>query len=219
MAGAGLALLGNILHPRPDNLDSVQSELQMVAGSEIWLLDHFILGWSIALLFIGLLAVTSYLDAGGSTLPRLARAAIVGGATVAHITVAVDGFALKHAADAWAGGAAEGASAGAEGVAWVSLALFTALIGSWTGLTPVLVGLAQLTSGRFPARLGYLGIAGGALGMLVATIQFLSGPSELVTNVIFTIAAIIVTVWAFLSGLHLWRAGARTPPAAADAAL
>ncbi len=215
MIGAVLSLIGNLLHPRADHATGVRGELRLVADSDIWLVDHLILAFSLAFLFVGLLSVASYLDAGASsTWGRIARGAVVSGITIAYLTVAVDGMAMKTVADDWAA-AGGGPGGGAEAVTQVSLALFTALIGSFTGVTPLLVGLAQLWSRRFPSWLPYLAIAGGALGILVGTVQFLNGPSNFVTNILFTIGAIVVTAWTFLSGLQLWK-GAPGPDAEAS---
>ncbi|MFN2390101.1 MAG: hypothetical protein ABR575_10930 [Actinomycetota bacterium] len=219
MIGAVLSLIGNLLHPRSDDVENIRGELRLVADSDIWLVDHLVLAFSLAFLSVGLLSVASYLDVGaGTTWGRIARASVVGGLTVAFVTVAVDGMAMKAVADDWAAaGGGRGGGGGAEAVAQVSLALFTGLIGSFLGLTPLLVGLAQLWSGRFPAWLAYLAIGGGALNMVVGTLQYLNGPSNLLTNVIFTIGALIITAWAFLSGWHLWQrssgpaAGTATP--------
>jgi hypothetical protein len=207
MAGAAVILVGNLLHPRTTDFDGVEAELKLASDSGIWLFDHFLIAWGVALAFVGLMAITSYLDRGaGSTAARIARASAVGGVIVAYIAVSVDGMALKEVADNWAAaGGSESTLAAGDAVANVSLALFTALIGSLTGLTPLLVGTAQLWSKRFDAWVCYLGIAGGAVCLLVASIQFLAGPSNLVTNLLFSIGSLLVTVWLFMSGRHLWK--------------
>lgn len=212
MVGAGLALVANLLHPRTSDSDSIAAEVKLVADSSIWLFDHFLLAWSLAFLLVGLLALTSYIDGGTSNAwTRVARGSVVGGVAIAFAAVAVDGMAMKEVADKAASSAASFASA--DAVANVSLALFTALIGSLTGLVPFLVGLTQLWSRRFDGWLCYLGIAAGALCLVVASIQFLAGPSNFVTNILFTIGSLAVTIWVFLSGWEMWQRAASPPPA------
>ena len=209
MVGAAILAVANLLHPRLSDLDSVEAELKLASDSSIWLLDHFLIAWGLAFLLVGLLAIASYLDSGASsTMARIARASAVGGVVVGYIAVSVDGMAVKEVADDWAAsGGSEMSLAAGTAVAHISLALFTALIGSLTGLTPVLMGTAQLWSGRVDKRVAYVGIGGGALCLLVASIQFLAGPSTLVTNVLFSVGSLAVTVWTFLSGRQLWKAG------------
>ena len=214
MIGGVLALVVNILHPRPDEF-TAQAELDLVAGSDSWLLIHLAAAWATAFVFVGLVAAGSYIERAGSpTWARLARASAIGGSVVAFLGLAVDGMALKEVADT--GGP------GATFVAEIGLAFFTALIGATFGLTPLVFGMAQLATGTFPRWIGMLAVAGGALGLLTASIQYLSGPSTFVTGVMFTIGALIVTVWIVAVGWSLWKAadaGASEPATAGRVAL
>lgn len=208
MVGAALGLVFNLLHPRGDDL-SVQGELELVAGSDIWLFDHFMLAWSLAFALVGLVAIGwSFAEDAAQSWGRVATASAIGGVTVGFITLGVDGMALKAVADA-------GGPAGVA-VAEISFALFTGTIGSLFGLTPVLFGIACLSSNTYPRGLGYLALVGGLLGLLTASLQFLSGPSGL-TIMIFLVASLAYTVWLFLMGWRLWGAsGAVTAPAGAS---
>lgn len=209
MVGGVLGLVVNIFHPRPDEF-TARAEIALVADSDSWLLVHLIGAWAFAFLFVGLVSLGSYIGRGGVTWGRIARASAVGGSTVAFVAITVDGMALKGVADA-------GGGAGAEAVAEVGLALFTALIGSAFGLTPLLFGLAMLATGTFDRWLGWLAAAGGALGLITASIQYLSGPSAFVTNVLFTITALIVTAWVIAAGWRLWNAADAVPDPAVAA--
>ena len=200
MIGAVIGVIANLMHPRGDTF-TVQGELDLVAGSDIWLLDHFLIAWSLAFAFVGLIAIGwSFSEEVAQGWGRIAAASAIGGIIVGYITVGVDGMALEAVADA-------GGPAG-EAVARISLALFTGLIGSLFGLTPVLYGIAGLSSPSYPKGLAYLALAGGALGMLTSSIQFLSGPSAVVTNMMFVVASVAYTVWLFMNGLRLWKAPA-----------
>ncbi|MEA2497725.1 MAG: hypothetical protein QOH26_130 [Actinomycetota bacterium] len=207
MVGAGLILVGNLLHPRISDPGNVRDELEAVADSGIWVFDHFLIAWALGFLFVGLIAITSYLDGGtSSTMARIARASVVGGVVVAFIAVSVDGMAMKTVADEWmASGATDVTFATANAVNQISLALFTALIGSFAGLSPVLITTAQLQSKRFAPWVCYLGMAGGLVCLAVSSIMVFAGPSGFVSNVLFTAGSLAVTVWVFMSGLHLWQ--------------
>lgn len=209
--GGLLALVVNIFHPRADEF-TARAEIAMVADSDAWRLVHLIGAWALAFLFVGLVSLGSYIGRSGVTWGRIARASAVGGVTIAFVGITVDGMAMKAVADA-------GGGAGAEAVAEVGLALFTGLIGSAFGLTPLLFGLAMLATATFDRWLGWLAVVGGALGLVTASIQYMSGPSAFVTNVLFTIVALLVTVWVVVAGWRLWNAAEAVPdPAVASRA-
>jgi hypothetical protein len=212
MIGALLGLIGNLMHPRGSEFGA-RAEIALVNDSGIWLFDHFLIAWSFAFAIVGLVAIGwSFTDDVGQSWGRIATASAIGSVTIAFATIAVDGMAMEAAA-------ATGGAVG-EAVAHIGLAMFTATIGSLFGLTPVLFGVAILSSTTYPKGLGYLILAGGLLGMLVASVQFLSGPSTLVTNVLFVASSMLFTIWVFLMGWRLWSgvpAGAPTPAPAAGA--
>lgn len=198
MLGGVLGLVVNIFHPRVDEYTAA-AEVEMVAASGSWLLIHWLAAWTVMLLFVGLVVAGSYIERAGSpTWGRLARASAVAGGVVGFIAVAIDGMANK--AVAAVGGA------GAEAVAELSFAMFTALIGTSFGLTPVLFGLAQLATRTFDRWLGLLAVGSGAVGLVVASIHYLAGPSTFVTNILFTIAAMATTIWTITVGWRLWNA-------------
>lgn len=207
MVGAVLGIIGNLLHPRGSDF-TAQGEIALVNDSGIWLFDHFLIAWSFAFALIGLVAIGwSFTDEIGRSWGRIATASAIGSVTVAYVTIAVDGMAMEAAA---AAGGAVG-----EAVAHVGLALFTATIGSLFGLTPTLFGIALLASDTYPKGLGWLALVGGLIGLLVASVQYLSGPSTLMTNVLFVVSSLAFTVWAFLMGWRLWSGA--TAPAGAPA--
>ena len=206
MVGAALGVIFNLLHPRTDDY-SIQSELEMVADSDIWLFDHFMLAWALAFALIGLVAIGwSFEEGPAQAWGRIATASAIGGITVAYVTIGLDGMALKDVADAMGDGPE--AMATARAVAHINFALFTATIGSLFGLTPVLFGLAGMASDRYPKGLAYVAFGAGLLGLLAASIQFLSGPSTLTVNVLYLGASLGYTIWLFLMGLRLWGAPA-----------
>ena len=216
MVGAALGLVFNLLHPRPDSF-TIQAELDLVAGSDIWLFDHFMLAWSLAFALVGLVAIGwSFEGPVAQSWGRIATASAIGSIAVAYIALAIDGMAMKEVADQAAKGPE--AQAAAEAVAHVSFALFTGVIGSLFGVTPLLFGIAGLVGNAYPRNLAYLALAGGLVGLLAASIQYLSGPTALTLNVLLLIASLAYTVWLFMMGLRLWKSGG-APATAAPASL
>lgn len=210
MVGAVLGLVFNILHPRAtDDLDEVVTELDLVADSGIWLFDHYMLAWAVAFALVGYIAIArSYPDGPGASWGRIALGSAIVGVTVTFATVLVDGPAMKEAADAWdeAGRGTDGAAfATADAVANVSLALFTGLMGSLFGLTPVLFGVTGLASDAYPRWLAYVALVAGILGLVAGSIQYLQGELSLASTYIFTAGSILFTVWLFGMGWLLWR--------------
>lgn len=210
MFGTVLAFVFNLLHPRGDDF-SAGAHLQEVADSGIWLLDHFMLAWSLAFILVGLLVVSrSYPDEPAASWGRIASYAGVGGIIVGFVLIVIDGSAVKLIADDVAAG--EAPAAAGEAVVHISSALFTGMQGSLFGLTPVLFGIAGLTSAAYPRWLAYLALAAGIVGFVSASIQYFTGLSTLTAVILFPIASLAFTVWGFIMGWNLWRAhGASTP--------
>jgi hypothetical protein len=212
MVGAVLGLIFNLLHPRASGIDTSQEELDLVADSGIWLFDHFMLAWALAISFLGLVAIArSFTGEAGESWGRLALAAAIVSIAVGFVTVTVDGMAMKEVADNWADagrGTDSTAFATGDAVAQVSLAMFTAVIGSLFGLTATLFGIATLASRDYPKWLGYAALVAGILGFVTASITYLSGPSDFTFNVLFAASSVLYTIWLFAAGWFLWRRAA-----------
>jgi hypothetical protein len=216
MVGAALGLVFNLLHPRGSGIDTSQEELDLVADSGIWVFDHFMLAWSLTLGFIGLVAIArSFTGEPGESWGRLALASAIASLAIGIVTVVVDGVAIKEVADNWAEagrGTDSSAFAAGDAVASISLALFIALIGSLFGVTATLFGVATLVSNNYPNWLGYAAVVAGVLGLVTASITFLSGPSDVAFNILFGASSFLYTIWLFVAGWYLWqRAGSLQP--------
>ena len=216
MVGAALGLISNLLHPRASGIDTSQEELALVADSSIWVLDHYLIAWALGFGFVGLMAIShSFSGEGGESWGRFARGAAIGSVAIAVVTIAVDGVAMNEVADNWAEagrGTDSSAFAAADAVANVSLAMFITVIGSLFGVTAALFGVAGLVSANYPKWLGYAALAAGLVGLLAASMAFLSGPSDFAFNILFTISSFLYTVWLFASGWNMWqRTGAAQP--------
>ncbi|HJR46460.1 MAG TPA: hypothetical protein VJ927_12740 [Actinomycetota bacterium] len=213
MAGAVLGLVANLLHPRASGVDTSREELQLVADSDIWLLDHYLIGWSLALAGVALVCIAlSHATEPARSWGRVAFGFAIGSIAIAFAGIAVDGRALKEVADAWAASPDDPALiASGDAVAQLALSLFNALIASLFGVTPIVFGVTMLMGERFPRWLGYLAIASGALGVLSSSMIYFAGPTDLSVNYIFGVASVGYTVWAFVSGWHLWNAPSGSP--------
>ena len=219
MVGAVLGLVFNLLHPRGSGIDTSQEELDLVADSGIWLFDHFMIAWALAFGFLGLIAIArSFTGEAGESWGRFALASAVASIAIGWLAVTVDGVAMKEVADNWAEagrGTESAAFATGDAVANISLALFTALIGSLFGVTATLYGIASLVSTNYPKWLGYVAIVAGIAGLVTASITFLTGPSDVTLNILFVASSGLYTLWLFASGWHLWqtadRAGSGEP--------
>lgn len=209
IAGAVLGIVFNIVHPRSSGVASVVDELRLVAESRIWRLDHFMLMWSIALTLIGLVVIGRSFDKEpANSWGHVAIAVALVGGTLGLATIFADGMAVQDVATDWASSRSEASLATATAVSQMTLALFTALIFVFFGITPLLYGVAVLGSDEYPKGLGYLAIGSGLLGLVAGSMQFLGGISQLTASVLFPISSLATTVWLLLMGWYLWKRSA-----------
>lgn len=215
MVGAVLGIVFNLLHPRGSGV-TVTDELTLVSGSQIWLFDHFGLLFAIALAVVGLVVIGRSIDEEpAGSWGRVAAASVVLGGSIGLVTVLVDGMANYAVSTEWAASQSGVALAAGTAVSQVTLALFTGLMLTFFGVTPLLFGIAVLNSDAYPKWLGYVPVLSGLLGLLTGSIQFLNGISPLTANVLFPISSIVFTLWWLVMGWRLWQRSAA--PAASTA--
>lgn len=209
MAGAVVGGIANLLHPRGD-FGSAQEVVDMAADSGIWVFDHYLIAWSMALGGFGLYAVgRSFIEEPARSWGRVAIAFLIASLTVGYLVAAIDGTALSNAAE-------EGGPA-ALAVAHVSEGLFTAMMGSLFGMVPVLFGVALMTTRQYPGWLGPLALASGAIGIFTSSYTYLAGYSAAISNYLFTLGSLGATVLLFVLGWYLWKgeyAGVANAPVA-----
>jgi hypothetical protein len=211
MAGAVLGIIFNLLHPRGGVSDAA-SELNLVAGSPIWLFDHFMLMWALLISLVGLIVIgLSFVQEPAASWGRVAATAAAASGALALTLISVDGMASGSAAEAWSAAQSPETLAAGTAVATIAVALFTGLMFTFFGLTPVLFGGAVLSSGEYPRWLGYLAVASGALGLITGSIQYLNGISDLTATLLFPIASLAFTVFALLMGWTLWKRTEEAP--------
>lgn len=221
MIGAAIGLVSNFMHPRASGIDTSREELDLVAGSDIWLLDHYLIGWSLAAAAFGLIAIAlSRAEEPARSWGRVALGFGIASIAIAFAAITVDGMALKAVADNWAASPDDAAAfAAGDAVAQIALALFTATIASLFGVTPLAYGIACLSREGYPKWLGYLAVGSGLLGMLASSMIVLGGVSDAAVNYMFTPASVGYTVWLFFSGWYLWKGeymGVAMQPIAGD---
>jgi hypothetical protein len=203
-AGMGFGNLTNAVGP--------EQVLRSIAARPpgYWPAVHlaFIIG---ALLWIGAfiaLAASSSRDVSWA-LGWLGAAAIIVGGAVHIIDSSISGVGLAALADAWASAPA---SDQAE-LLRVGDTLLYALNGTWRsvhsyfhGLPFILAGLAVVAGGRYPAWLGWVGVAGGTASLAGGVLQFLGaipGAERLVI-----VPAQVVSLWMVAMGVLMWRTAA-----------
>lgn len=218
IAGALLALVGNVLHP--DLPADPAAVLTMVATSPTWGLLHVCIMASVVLLVGGLAGLSQIADA---PLPRaLARLSLVvalPGAAVMLVGMAIDGFAAKALADQWAG--ATGADSAAlfpvaVAVESVQTALFHTWAALFVGAPFLLLGVSGLMpGGGFPRWLGLIAVVGGGGALYAGVTGYLHAPAS---GLLFAVSALLVTLWALVAGVIAWRRTGRPAVAPAGAA-
>ena len=92
------------------------------------------------------------------------------------------------------------------GTAFLVVGLFTVWELTYFGLTPVLFGLAFVSSDSYPSWLGWVTIAAGSAGLAAAVLEALSvGADELTTYVLFPVASGLLTLILLYLGVLLAR--------------
>lgn len=207
--GAISAVVVNLLHPRSATMENPDAFLRMIAESRIWVGDHVGIIFAGILFTGGLLAISrSITGQPGAAWARLGSASALVSTAILFVLMATDGIAIKTLARAWVTApAAEKAAAFSAGhaVATVNLALFSVWIIVFWGVTIILYGLAVLTSQGYPRWLGWVAILAGLGSAWIGLRQAYAGPSFLVTNVLFVIFSLIITLWLLVMGVLLWR--------------
>lgn len=221
-AGAGivggiLAVVFNLAHPRTsDIVQGGRGELELIAGSDIWRLDHIMLGLATALIFIGVIGIgLSMVSTAGDTWARAWLIFTSVSVAVLLVTIALDGGPMKSLADQWAGSGKDAGSFLAANVLMeITSGLLGASIAMMFGVAPLMLGMAVLSGGGYPKVLGQISIAGGVLGLVDAFILALSGFTKLSILVLFPITSVLSTIVLLWASWELWKKQASLGPTA-----
>jgi hypothetical protein len=211
--GALLALVVNPVHG--DLPADPEAALTRVAATATWGLLHLGIMASVVFIVGGLLGLGQVADGPlARAVARLSLIVALPGAAVMLVGIAIDGFATKGLADLW-GTASVADRATSFRVALAVEEVQNALFHTWAalfiGLPFLLMGVSGLLDGGgFPRWLGMIAVVGGAGALFMGISGFLHLP---VPGVLFNVFAFIVTLWALVAGVLVWRTPAR--PAAA----
>ena len=212
MVGAVVGAIANLMHPRSDEVATAQGVVDLAARSDIWVLDHYLIAWSVALGGLGIIALAlSLVQEPARSWGRIAAVFAIGSITVGYLFADIDGSVLKTAADA---GGPE-----AVAVAHIASGLFTAVMGSLFGIVPVLLGIALMSTTQYPKWLGTLALVSGAIGLFTSSYQYLVGYNAAISNYLFTLGSFGTTIALFVGGWYLWKgeyAGIANQPIAGD---
>jgi hypothetical protein len=81
---------------------------------------------------------------------------------------------------------------------------------TFIGVSPLLLGIAAIRSGRYPAALGVIAVLGGTAGILTG-LAGLGGAEGDDLTIPFLAASLLVTIWAIGAGVVLLRTADREP--------
>ena len=206
IVGAIFLIVFNVLHPRSEAVDDTRAHLQVIADSGIYQAVHIgiLVG---ALLALGGLAALyrSIAAEPGAALARLGFAgALVGTATVA-LDIATDGIALKVVADAWASSQDPALFQDVGGLEQVVIGIFSIWVLVLFGVSYSLYGLAVALSDVYPKLLGWAALVVAIGAALIGLAEAFIGHSSVLTNILFPIASILLTLWVLVMGVLMWR--------------
>lgn len=206
IAGGLGYVVGGAIHQ--DLPSGAEAALPHVADRPEWQAVHLLVLVSVAVwpvAFAGLVA--SLRGAWSTVIGRIAVGAMLGGAVLFAVEMALDGYTLKVAADAWA--QAEGARR--DELFIVGEAAYAALTGIFyttmvwmSGAAFTLLGLAIALGDTYPRWTGWLGIA---LGLVVtfSAMSFFLGLHAVPHLAGHVIPAFLLALWLSAMGVLLLR--------------
>lgn len=206
MGAAVVGAVGNIVHPRvTDFANYTETNLTEIAASDSWIPLHIVLAFVILLAGAGIVALARSIEGSGGA-RGIAIGAAVSGTAVGIVTLGVDGYAMKHVADTWAGATGDGRTvsfAVAEAVSHVGWGLFTLLVMTLFGATPLATGWAVVAGTNYPKWLGAMAILAGLGSIFAAVIGILDGPSS-IFFLVYLVFSLFTTLFLLIGGWMLW---------------
>lgn len=207
--GAIILVVANALHPRTSDVDDTEATLQLIGDSGIWVTDHLAIAIALLLVLGGLVALfRSITSQPGAAVARLGFAGALVSGGIGIILLGIDGIALKEVAESWADAPAEEKASAfrvGEAIEQVSFGIFSMFIFVFFGLTILLYGLAVALSDIYPKGLGWVAVILGGGSAVLGLVQAYQGPSDVVTNILFAVFSILITVWVLVIGVFMWR--------------
>ena len=219
-AGVLVSLLAGLQHPDAASANDHPATFTEYARSDAWIAVHVGQFLGMALLLCGLLVLAYALNVRygpAAWAIRLGAAAAIAALALYGVLQGVDGVALKHAVDAWAG-AAEGEKAlrfaAAEDIRWLEWGV-RSYQSFMLGSALILFGIAVAATRRISRFIGYLMALSGAAYLAQGWIIGTEGFSA--SNTLPTLGGIVLVLgWTGWLLVAAWRgkgrgkAGART---------
>ena len=210
IVGGALLLVGNIVHPRESGqLADAESLLEVAAGSRLWVIDHFALLLAVSLLLVGFYGLSrSFTSAAARSWARVAWSFSIVGVVFAAALMVIEATALAKVADQWTiatGTAREVALAAGSALYELSLVFGAGGMLFLFGATPLLFGVAILTSADHPRWTGWFGIVFATIAVVAFTVQVVVGETTLALSTLSPIAGIGFILWILYLGTRLWR--------------
>ncbi len=212
IAGAVLGEAANILHPAPAER-ALDAQVRLVASYEPWIPVHLAIAIGGLLVLGGLFAVSRSLE--GATAVALARVAFTTalvGVALNTIEMAADGIGLKLAADTWAAATPPEKTAafyGAYAISRIGAGLAFMQVIVLFGLTVGGFGLAMVLGAGYPRWLGWVGLAVGAINLLIGLARAVAPASAPLP---IGVSVSLGLVWIVATCVLLWRRAAIVRP-------
>lgn len=208
-AGVVVSLAAGLLHPEAASANDHPAAFTEYASSNIWVGVHLGQFAGLAVLIAGLLALFVALDVRpgiASWLARFGAVAAVAALALYGVLQGVDGVALKHAVDAWAGAAGAEKDirfAAAEDIRWLEWGV-RSYQSAVLGIALMLFGTVIAATRSVHALIGYLMGLSGLPYVLQGWVIGAEGFSP--ANALPTLAGIVLilawTIWLLAAA---WR--------------
>ena len=207
--GVLISLLAGLQHPDAADANDHTASFTAYAASDAWISVHLGQFLGMALLSSGLIVLAFALNLRHGAVAwavRLGAAAAIAALALYAVLQGVDGVALKHAVDAWAG-AAEGEKAlrfaAAEDIRWLEWGVrsYQSFV---LGSALILFGIAITATRRISRFIGYLMALSGAAYLAQGWVIGAEGFSA--SNAVPTLAGIVLVFgWTGWLLVTAWR--------------
>ncbi len=209
IVGGIVFMIFNMLHARADDIEIYQNQIQAVADSDIWIVDHLGLGIGMLVLSVGLLFLGRSIAGGRAQVwVKVAELALFASVGLGAVLFAVDGISSKFIHDAFvAAPAGEQATAlrVSELMEQIDVGLFSMLIIVFFGFTFGSYGVALKMSDSYHMAYGWIALVLGIVAIVIGIYQAIDGLSTEVTTFAFAGVASVLNLWVIVIGVNMWR--------------
>jgi hypothetical protein len=216
-AGVLVSLVAGLFHAESGDANDHVASFAAYAASGIWTFVHLGQFVGMALLIAGLFVLLPALVVRPGLLAVTARFGALAAATALALygaLQAVDGVALKHAADAWAAAPAPeepARFATAEGIRWLEWGM-RSYQSFMLGTALVLFGIVIAATRQVSRVIGYLMVLSGVAYLVQGWIIGAEGfaPANTLPTLIGILAAVAWSLWLLVSALRMQTPGRST---------